>query len=157
MNEINDYEIINNNRNSKPTIVVNSASALVSILKDNELSYLRIRLHLTSIDEELISLLKELDAKFDLVYEAKELRYKDFELLADFMNSTNNRAFLAYDINGKSLFDRANLIFIINHYNIPALLKTNKKALYDEWVEYMTTYVDKKQVKKLNKTYVGKK
>ena len=151
------YEIINNTTGKNKIYIVRDAQSLIYILENAFLSGDTIRLVLNNIDEELIDMLIGLNARFDIVYELKEQSYTPFELLKRFMEATNNKVYISYNIDNKSLYDRALASYYIYHYGVTMLLESKCRALYNEWVEEITKYVEKKNVKKVNKRYIGEK
>lgn len=151
------YEIINNTTGKNKIYIVRDAGSLIYILENAFLSGDIIRLMLNNVDEELIDMLIGLNARFEIVYELKEQSYTPFELLKKFMEATNNRVYVSYNIDSKSLYDKALVSYYIYYYGVTMLLKSECRSLYNEWVEEITKYVDKKNVKKINKRYIGEK
>lgn len=155
--EFDDYEIVKNSSGKKDIIIVSNAKTLLNLSKTIELSNVVVRLVLSSVDEELVDMLINLNLQFDIVYELKECSYAPFEILKKFIENTNNKVYVAYDIDNKTLFDRILLQYYIDHYHVKILLKSSSNELYKEWVNGMSEYVDKKSIKKLSKKFIGEK
>lgn len=152
---INSLEEMNPNKRN--IVIVKNALEIQKIKSLEEYYHFCIRLVINHVDEELIELLIILNTTFEIVLKNNDLNESEIMLLHRFKKSTNNKVYLAYDIDTSSQYERALMIYYINQYGIIGLLNTKDKTMYDEWVREMTKYTKKQNVKKLNRTYIGAK
>ncbi len=94
---------------------------------------------------------------FEIVLRNNDLNEREMSLLHRFKESTNNKVYLAYDIDDSSQFDRVLMTYYINQYGIIGLLNTQDKHMYNEWAMEIAKYTKKQNVKKLNRAYIGTK
>ncbi|MCH5166586.1 MAG: hypothetical protein J1F35_01715 [Erysipelotrichales bacterium] len=152
-----NYEVLDNTTGKNKIYIVRDVKTLVYISENAFLCGDTIRLVLNSIDEELVEMLISLNMQFEIVYELKEQSYTPFELLKKFMQATNNKVYVSYNIDNKSEYDKVLIDYYIYYYGVIVLLETTDRALYNEWVQELTRRVEKKSIRKLNKRYVGER
>lgn len=141
--------------NEKIIVIVKSATELISLMNDYPSELIKVRLVISSIDEELLNLLCGLNVDFEIVLQSNNIKESEVILLSRYKSTTNNKVYIAYNIDADSPYERAILIYYVNRYGIISLLSTKDDALYKEWILEMLKYTEKKNVKRLNRTYIG--
>lgn len=148
--------IYNINVCNDPTYVsVRSVSEINNIIKEYPNKDIIFRLLLNSFDEELLSLLESIPYKIEIVYNPLELIDSKLQQLYEFKEKTSSRVFVIYNIDKRSAYDRANLIYYLNRYDLICLLEVSNKDIYQDWVMKMIKYVSKNKVRKLNYKYTN--
>ncbi len=152
---INSLEEMNPNKRN--IVIVKNASEIQKLKSLEEYYHFCIRLVINHVDEELVDLLISLNMAFEIVLRNNDLNEREMSLLHRFKESTNNKVYLAYDIDDSSQFDRVLMTYYINQYGIIGLLNTQDKHMYNEWAMEIAKYTKKQNVKKLNRAYIGTK
>ncbi len=143
------------NPSDKVIVIVKSAAELISLMQDCPNELIKVRLVISSIDEELMNLLCGLNIDFEIVLQSNNIKESEVILLSRYKSTTNNKVYIAYNIDNDSPYERAILIYYINRYGIISLLSTKDDNLYKEWTLEMLKYTEKKNVKRLNRKYIG--
>lgn len=144
-------------RNDPTYVLVSSGNEIENIIKEYPNKDIIFRLQLSHFDEELLYLLENIPYKIEIIYNPLELRDNKLQQLYEFKERTSNKVFIIYNIDKKSAYDRANLIYYLNRYDLISLLKTSNKDIYQDWVIEMTKYISKNKVRKLNCRYINTK
>lgn len=153
VNYTSDIEL---NPDKRPIVIVKNADEIIKVRECSSDKKVKIRFVIHSIDEELLNLLLGLNEDFEIVLQSNNIKERDMILLNKYKTATENKVYVAYTIEKDSPYDRAVLIYYINRYGIIALLSSLDESVYREWVSEMTKYTERKNVKKLNRTYIGK-
>lgn len=154
-NVFNYSDSLELNRESANTVIVKSAEEIMALRRVYPNEDIRVRLVLAELDADLIDMLISLETPFDIVLQSDKLRENTMMELRRFKHMTNNKAFIAYNIDNKSLFERTELIYYIDKYDVTALLSSKNQKLLSSWIEEIRKYTKRNNVKKLNKSYIG--
>lgn len=153
---VNYNDDIELNPEVKSIVIVKSADEIIKLRSAFPNEKIKIRAIFQSIDEELLSLLTSLNEDFEIILQSNNIKERDMILLNKYKTETENKVYVAYDVDSDSPYDRAILIYYINRYGVIALLNAKDETLYRTWVSEMTKYTERKNVKKLSRTYIGK-
>lgn len=157
MNKIHNYTSdLALDLKNKNIVIVKSAEEIIALKNNYPTEYIKIRLVIASLDEELLELLISLGLDFEIIIRSNTISEREVILLNRYKNITNNKVYIAFNIDDSSLYERSTLIYYINRYGITCLLDSHDENLYKEWNYEMTKYTEKKNVKRLSKTYIGK-
>lgn len=113
------------------------------------------RLLLHDVDEELLNLLESIPYKIEIIYQSQSLEDQKLKLLHNYQERTNSKVYISYNVDTKSPFERANLIYYLNRYNLISLLDSSNQDTYQDWAKEMTKYTSKNKVRKLNRQYIN--
>lgn len=140
---------------SNPTyVLVRCVGEIKKIIEEYPTKDMIFKLLLTNLDEELLNLLESIPYKIEIIYKPLDLEDRYLKLLVEYQSKTNSKIYVSYNIDEKSSYDRANLLYYLNRYSLISLLETNDFKLYQEWLNEMTKYTSKNNVRKLNHRYI---